>query len=111
VARELTMPGRASREARHDRVRQLDRVDLDRNARLGAGQQDRVAFHCARKANQNGFCESFNGRMRDELLNESLFIDIDLARSIGAGNSAEASSVDIMGTYRGARVDVGAYQH
>jgi hypothetical protein len=91
----------------------LDRVDLDRNARLGAGQQDRVAFHCARKANQNGFCGSFNSRMHDELLNESLFIDIDLdlARSIGAGNSAEASSIDIMGTYRGARVDVSAYQH
>ena len=30
---------------------------------------------------QNGFCESFNGRMRDELLNESLFLDLDHARS------------------------------
>jgi hypothetical protein len=76
---------------------------------LAWAQDNRVAFHCARKANQNGFCESFNGRMHGELLNESLFID--LARSIGAGNSAEASSVDIMGTYRWARVDVGAYQH
>jgi putative transposase len=27
---------------------------------------------------QNGFVESFNGRMRDELLNESLFLDLDL---------------------------------
>ena len=27
---------------------------------------------------QNGFCESFNGRMRDELLNESLFLDLDM---------------------------------
>jgi putative transposase len=26
------------------------------------------------KPTQNGFCESFNGRMRDELLNESLFV-------------------------------------
>ena len=26
---------------------------------------------------QNGYIESFNGRMRDELLNESLFIDLD----------------------------------
>jgi putative transposase len=26
------------------------------------------------KPMQNGFCESFNGRMRDELLNESLFL-------------------------------------
>ena len=31
--------------------------------------------------------------------------------AIGAGNSVEAPSVDITGTYRGARVDVGAYQH
>lgn len=30
---------------------------------------------------QNGFCESFNGRMRDELLNESLFLGLDHARS------------------------------
>ena len=30
---------------------------------------------------QNGFCESFNGRMRDELLNETLFFDLDHARA------------------------------
>ena len=30
---------------------------------------------------QNGVCESFNGRMRDELLNETLFRDLDHARS------------------------------
>jgi len=30
---------------------------------------------------QNGFCESFNGRMRDELLNESLFFGLDHART------------------------------
>ena len=35
---------------------------------------------------QNGFCESFNGRMRDELLNESLFLGLDHARmKIAAG--------------------------
>jgi len=26
---------------------------------------------------QNGYIESFNGRMRDELINESLFLDLD----------------------------------
>lgn len=37
------------------------------------------------KPMQNGFAESFNGRMRDELLNESLFFDLDHARrTIGA---------------------------
>jgi putative transposase len=29
---------------------------------------------------QNGFCESFNGRMRDELLNETLFFGLDHPR-------------------------------
>jgi len=31
---------------------------------------------------QNGYIESFNGRMRDELLNETLFIDLDQARQL-----------------------------
>jgi putative transposase len=31
---------------------------------------------------QNGFCESFNGRMRDELLNESLFLGLSHARDM-----------------------------
>jgi putative transposase len=33
------------------------------------------------KPMQNGFCESFNGRMRDELLNETLFLSLDHARA------------------------------
>ena len=31
---------------------------------------------------QNGYIDLFNGRMRDELLNESLFIDLDQARRL-----------------------------
>jgi hypothetical protein len=31
---------------------------------------------------QNGYVESFNGRMRDELLNETLFTNLDQARQI-----------------------------
>ena len=34
------------------------------------------------KPAQNGYIESFNGRMRDELLNETLFLDIDQARQL-----------------------------
>jgi putative transposase len=30
---------------------------------------------------QNGICEAFNRRMRDELLNETIFYDLDHARS------------------------------
>ena len=33
------------------------------------------------KPMQNGYVESFNGKMRDELLNETLFFSLDLARS------------------------------
>jgi len=33
------------------------------------------------KPMQNGYIESFNGRMRDELLNETLFFGLDHARS------------------------------
>ncbi len=33
------------------------------------------------KPMQNGFVESFNGRMRDELLNETLFFNLDDARA------------------------------
>ena len=31
---------------------------------------------------QNGYIKIFNGRMRDELLNETLFLDLDQARQI-----------------------------
>ena len=34
------------------------------------------------KPNQNAFCESFNGRMRDECLNESIFSTVREARQI-----------------------------
>lgn len=34
------------------------------------------------KPMQNGICEAFNGRMRDELLNETIFYDLDHARSV-----------------------------
>jgi putative transposase len=37
------------------------------------------------KPMQNGYIESFNGRVRDELLNESLFLDLDRARQMIAG--------------------------
>ena len=31
---------------------------------------------------QNGYVESFNGRMRDELLNETLFHGLEHARAV-----------------------------
>ena len=48
-------------------------------------QDNRVVWHfiAPGKPMQNGFCESFNGRMRDELLNESLFLGLDHALDQG----------------------------
>jgi putative transposase len=37
---------------------------------------------------QNSICEAFNGRMRDELLNEKIFYDLDHMRSVLARSVA-----------------------
>lgn len=52
-------------------------------AMLAWAQEAEVTWHfiAPGKPMQNGFCESFNGRMRDELLNESLFFGLDHART------------------------------
>lgn len=46
------------------------------------GRKMQVKWHyiAPGKPMQNGNCEAFNGRMRDELLNETLFFGIDHAR-------------------------------
>jgi hypothetical protein len=45
------------------------------------------------KPMQNGYIESFNGRMRDELLNESLFLDLNHARQIIAAWVADYNTM------------------
>ena len=54
------------------------------NAILAWAKDAGVAWHgiAPGKPMQNGFCESFNGRMRDELINETLFIGLAHARSL-----------------------------
>jgi putative transposase len=62
-------------------------TELTSNAVLAWCAEHRVAWHyiAPGKPMQNGFIESFNGRMRDELLNETLFFGLNHARqSIGA---------------------------
>ena len=46
---------------------------------LAWAQSSRIAWHfiVPGKPMQNGICEAFNGRMRDELLNETIFYDPD----------------------------------
>ena len=59
-------------------------TEFTSNAILGWAKDHRVEWHyiASGKPMQNGYIESFNGRMRDELLNESLFIDLDQARRL-----------------------------
>ena len=63
---------REARQARNDRQRQRQRIDLERHP--GVENERQVEWHYISpgKPMQNGFVESFNGRMRDELLNETL---------------------------------------
>jgi transposase InsO family protein len=70
-----TPPGR-------DRRRQWHRADLERV--LGLADETGVAWHyiATGKPQQNGFIESLNGRLRDELLNETLFKSLPHARAV-----------------------------
>ena len=58
-------------------------TEFTSNAILAWSKDHRVEWHyiAPGKPMQNGFCESFNGRMRDELLNETLFFGLDHART------------------------------
>jgi putative transposase len=42
----------------------------------------RLAFIRPGKPNENAYCESFNGKFRDECLNENLFVTLDHARKL-----------------------------
>jgi len=59
-------------------------TELTSNAILAWQQQRGVEWHyiAPGKPMQNGFVESFNGRLRDECLNEHLFTNLKEARQI-----------------------------
>jgi putative transposase len=59
-------------------------TEFTSNAMLIWQKDHQVEWHyiAPGKPMQNGFCESFNGRMRDELLNETLFHGLDHARCV-----------------------------
>jgi putative transposase len=59
-------------------------TEFTSNAILSWAKDHRVQWHyiAPGRPMQNGYIESFNGRMRDELLNESLFIDLNQARQL-----------------------------
>src|SRR6202008_668161 len=58
-------------------------TEFTSNAILAWAKDHRVEWHyiAPGRPMQNGYIESFNGRMRDELLNETLFFDLDDART------------------------------
>jgi transposase InsO family protein len=59
-------------------------TEFTSNAILAWTNEHQVEWHyiAPGRPMQNGYIESFNGRMRDELLNESLFVDLDQARQL-----------------------------
>lgn len=82
VARELTML--IERRGKPQMIVSDNGTEFTCNAILGWAKDHRIEWHyiAPGRPMQNGYIESFNGRMRDELLNESLFIDLDQARQI-----------------------------
>lgn len=59
-------------------------TELTSNALLTFATAHRIEWHyiAPGKPMQNGFVESFNGRMRDELLNETMFRSLAHARMV-----------------------------
>ena len=59
-------------------------TELTSNAILRWCSEHRIEWHyiAPGKPMQNGFVESFNGRMRDELLNETMFRNLAHARVV-----------------------------
>jgi transposase InsO family protein len=85
VARELTVI--VARRGKPKTIVSDNGTELTSNAILAWSAQMNVNWHyiAPGKPMQNGYVESFNGRMRDELLNESLFFGLADARlAIGA---------------------------
>jgi transposase InsO family protein len=81
VARELTAI--IARRGKPKMIVSDNGTELTSNAILAWSAETGIAWHyiAPGKPMQNGYVESFNGRMRDELLNESLFFGLADARS------------------------------
>jgi putative transposase len=81
VARELT--DLIGRRGKPDMIVSDHGTEFTSNAILAWSKDHGIDWHyiAPGKPMQNGYVESFNGRMRDELLNESLFFGLDHARS------------------------------
>ena len=80
VARELTEL--IARRGKPAMIVSDHGTEFTSNAILAWAEERKVCWHyiAPGKPTQNAFVESFNGRMRDELLNETLFFSLDHAR-------------------------------
>ncbi len=89
VARELT--ALLERRGKPSLIVSDHGTEFTSNAMLAWSENAKVLWHfiAPGKPQQNGICEAFNGRMRDELLNETLFFGLDHARSAVARWAAD----------------------
>jgi putative transposase len=81
VARELTTL--IAKRGKPGMIVSDNGTEFTSNAILSWASEHRIEWRyiAPGKPMQNGFCESFNRRMRDELLNETLFFGLDHARA------------------------------
>lgn len=89
VARELAVL--VERRGRPGMIVSDNGTELTSNAILTFAAEHWIEWHyiAPGKPIQNGFVESFNGRMRDELLNETRFRNLAHARVVIAGWAAD----------------------
>ena len=89
VARELT--ALIDRRGKPGMIVSDNGTELTSNAILRWCSENRIEWHyiAPGKPMQNGFVESFNGRMRDELLNETIFLNLAHARVVIAAWAAD----------------------
>lgn len=82
VARELT--ALIERHGKPGMIVSDNGTEPTSNATLNFAAEHRIEWHyiAPGKPMQNGFVESFNGRMRDELLNETMFRNLAHARVV-----------------------------
>jgi putative transposase len=92
VVRELMT--RIERRGKPQMIVSDNGTEFTSNAILRWSKEHHVEWHyiAPGKPMQNGYIESFNGHMRDELLNESLFLDLDQARVAGCAPPRKKSA-------------------